>query len=103
MHKKRNYHKVRKIPMGQILWNLFLLTLGNIICAVAINSIIIPHRFMSGGVAGVSIIIHYLVPSLPVGLLYLFINIPIFVMGWKLVGRRFFLYSTAEWSSSRFR
>ncbi|MEA3222780.1 MAG: YitT family protein [Thermodesulfobacteriota bacterium] len=95
MHKKKIYHKVRKIPIGQILWNLFLLSLGSTICAVAINGIIIPHQFMSCGITGVSLIIHYLVSSLPIGLLYLVINIPIFAMGWKLVGKRFFFYSIA--------
>lgn len=79
--------------LGQILWNLALITTGSAICAVAINGILIPKAFVSGGVTGLALIIHYLVPTLSLGLLYLLLNIPLFALGWKYVGRRFFLYS----------
>ena len=79
----------------QILENLFLITLGSILCGIAVNGILIPHRFFSAGFAGVTLIIHYLTPTVSPGLIYLLINIPVFILGWKLVGRRFFLYSLA--------
>jgi uncharacterized membrane-anchored protein YitT (DUF2179 family) len=76
-------------------WNLVLLSLGSLLCAVAINGILIPHRFVSGGVTGVALIIHYLSPSLPVALIYALANIPLFIAGWFFVSRRFFIYSIA--------
>jgi uncharacterized membrane-anchored protein YitT (DUF2179 family) len=79
--------------LSQILWNLALITTGSAICAVAINGILLPKAFVSGGVTGLALIIHYLVPKLSVGALYLLLNIPLFALGWKYVGRRFFLYS----------
>lgn len=79
----------------EILWHLGLIGLGSGLCAVAINGILIPHRFVSGGLVGLSLVIHYLFPTLQVGLLYLILNIPLFVMGWMYVGRRFFVYSIA--------
>jgi uncharacterized membrane-anchored protein YitT (DUF2179 family) len=81
--------------MGQILWNLVLIIMGSCICAVAINGILIPRGFVSGGVTGVALIFHYIIPFLPVSVLYLLFNVPLFTMGWKYVGRRFFLYSVA--------
>ena len=78
---------------GQILWNLSLISGGSIICAVAVNGILIPKGFVSGGVTGLALVVHYLIPQLSVGLLYLLLNIPLFALGWKYVGRRFFLYS----------
>ena len=80
-------------PAKQMLWNLFLLFVGSLICAVAVNGILIPQAFFGAGFTGVSIVIHYLVPSFPVGALYLLLNIPVFALGWMYVGRRFFLYS----------
>lgn len=80
-------------PAKQMLWNFFLLAVGSGICAVAVNGILIPHQFFGAGFTGVSIVIHYLVPSFPVWTLYLLLNIPVFVLGWMYVGRRFFLYS----------
>ena len=78
---------------GRILWNLALITVGSAICAVAVNGILIPKAFVSGGVTGLALVIHYLLPKLSVGVLYLLLNIPLFALGWKYVGRRFFLYS----------
>ena len=76
-------------------WNLVLLTLGSLLCAVAINGILIPHRFVSGGVTGMALIIHYLRPSLSVALIYALANVPLFIAGWFFISRRFFAYSIA--------
>jgi uncharacterized membrane-anchored protein YitT (DUF2179 family) len=81
--------------IGQILWNLFLISAGSVICAVAVNGILIPHGFLSGGFVGMTLIIHYLVPILPVSLLYFVLNIPVYCLGWMYIGKRFFLYSVA--------
>jgi len=79
----------------QVLWNLVLITVGSMLCATGINGILIPQQFLSGGVTGVAIAIRYLVPSLPIAMLYFILNIPIYALGWMYVGRRFFLYSIA--------
>ena len=78
-----------------VLWNLFLISSGSLICSLAINGILIPHKFLSGGFVGTTLIIHYLFPFLPVAGLYFVINIPVYFLGWKYIGRRFFLYSVA--------
>ncbi len=78
-----------------ILWNLALIAAGSLLCAWAINGVLVPHRFLSGGVTGLALIIHHLFPFLSIGLLYLVINIPIYVLGWLYIGRRFFWYSLA--------
>ena len=81
--------------LSRVLWNLGLITLGSVLCAVAVSGILIPHRFVSGGVTGLALVIHYLLPSAPVSVLYFLLNIPLFAFGWVFVGRRFFLYSIA--------
>jgi uncharacterized membrane-anchored protein YitT (DUF2179 family) len=77
----------------QVASNLFLIIVGSALCAVAVNGILIPHQFVSGGLTGLSLTVHYMFPALPVYLLYLILNVPIYAMGWRFVGRRFFLYS----------
>ena len=64
----------------QVLWNLVLISLGSALCASAINGILIPQGFFSGGFAGVSLVIHYLIPSLPIGALYFITNIPVYAL-----------------------
>jgi uncharacterized membrane-anchored protein YitT (DUF2179 family) len=79
----------------QVLWNLVLIAMGSVLCGVAVKGILIPHQFFAAGFTGVAMIIHYLVPFLPVGVLYFILNIPLYALGWMFVGRRFFLYSIA--------
>ncbi len=87
--------KKRIAALLQILWNLGLIALGSALCAVALNGILIPRQFLSGGFTGLSLIIHYLFPAFPLAAIYFLLNIPNFAFGWKYVGRRFFLYSGA--------
>jgi len=77
----------------QFFWNLILITTGSCICALAVNGILIPRKFVSSGVTGVALIFHYIIPYLPVSVLYLLFNVPLFALGWKYVSRRFFIYS----------
>jgi uncharacterized membrane-anchored protein YitT (DUF2179 family) len=81
--------------LRNILWNLLLIAVGSIICAAAIEGILVPKQFLAGGVAGLALLIHYLLPEWPVGVIYLLLNIPLFALGWMSVGRRFFFYSLA--------
>ena len=87
---------IRKRSLGKfrdIILNLSLIGVGSVLFAVAVNSILIPHKFLSGGITGLALIIHYLFPSLPVAWLYFLLNVPLFALGWAFVGRRFFYYS----------
>jgi uncharacterized membrane-anchored protein YitT (DUF2179 family) len=77
------------------LWNLGLIAVGSALCAVALNGILIPRGFLSGGFTGLALIIHFLFPAAPLGAVYFLLNLPNFAVGWKYVGRRFFLYSIA--------
>jgi len=76
-----------------ILYQIFLLTLGNALCVFAVLTILVPHKFLSGGLTGLSLIIYYKSQILSVGLLYLLINIPIFLTSLKLLGVRFVVYT----------
>ena len=79
----------------KIAYNLVLITAGSVICAVAVNSILIPKQFLAGGITGLAILIHYWLPSIPLGVVYFLLNVPIFIFGWMFVGKRFFFYSIA--------
>ncbi len=84
----------RKYPaVRQAAWTLVLLTAGSAVCAAAVNGILIPRQFVSGGFTGLALVVHYLWPALPVSALYFLFNVPLFATSWFLVGRRFFVYS----------
>ncbi len=82
------------IDSGKIVVkNVCLLTLGSCLSALSINGILIPNHFPSGGITGLSLLLHYQFTDLPFVLFYLMFNVPLFAVAWKYVGRRFFLYS----------
>jgi len=81
--------------LRSIVWNLLLLVAGSTVCAVAVNGILIPRQFLAGGFTGLAMLIYYWVPFVPLGVIYFVLNIPLFVIGWLFVGRRFFFYSMA--------
>ena len=64
------------------------MTLGILITAIALNMFFIPHKIASGGISGLATVLHYLF-GLPVGVLLLIFNIPIFIIGVKLLGSRY--------------
>lgn len=87
--KKLFYHRV----ISSVLWNLFLITAGSILFGIGLKSIAIPHGFITGGISGLSLLFYYVSGFLSPGLWYLIVNVPMFLIGWIYVSRRFFLYS----------
>jgi uncharacterized membrane-anchored protein YitT (DUF2179 family) len=85
----------RPRAVSQVIWNLMLLITGSVLCAMAINGLLIPNKFVSGGLTGLALVIHYAFPFLPVAWLYFFLNVPMFAAGRLFVGKRFFYYSIA--------
>ncbi len=74
-------------------WNLFLLTAGSLLVAFAIKSVAVPHGLLTGGVSGLALLGFYFVPALDAGSWYFLLNVPIMLLGLRLVSRRFVLYS----------
>ena len=76
-----------------VAWNLLLLTTGSIIYIIGMNGIVMHHNFISGGLYGLCLLIFYKTNLLSPGTWYLILNIPLFILGWIYVSRRFLLYT----------
>ena len=76
-----------------LLWNLILIAGGGLLLAIGIKSIAIPHGFITGGFSGLSLLIYYIFGGLSPGIWYLVLNIPLFIIGWIWLSRRFVFYS----------
>ena len=74
-------------------YNLFLLTVGSIIFIIGINGVVVHHTFITGGLYGACLLLYYKTGWLSPGILFLLLNIPLCIVGWILVSRRFVLYS----------
>lgn len=74
------------------LVKLVTILLGNFICAFAFNALLIPNQLLSGGVTGIAIMLHYII-DLPLGLMIFLLNLPIFMVGAKIIDKKFVFYS----------
>ncbi len=72
----------------------FLILLGAVIYAVGFQFFLYPNNITSGGVVGTAMIINQL-SGLPVGVLTIALNIPLFVIAWRHFGLDFLLGSLA--------
>lgn len=71
----------------RLLLDLVQIFVGSVLCAVAVNGILVPKNFATGGITGLCLIIHRVIPSLNLGLIYLLVNIPLFLLAWMYVGQ----------------
>jgi len=79
--------------LSSIAWNLLLITAGAVVFSIGLKAIAIPHGFITGGISGLTLLFYYVSGLLSPGLWYLLVNVPIFLIGWVFVSRRFFFYS----------
>lgn len=86
--KEKAYRRLKDLA-----WNLFLIIFGNLFTAISINGICLQHQMLSGGLTGLSLGLKYIFPDISVPATYFLLNVPVFLLGWRYVGRRFFLYS----------
>ncbi len=78
--------------LSNLLIESLLIIGGELLNAYAFNALIVPARLLSGGVVGISLLLNQLL-SLPIGLQTAIYNIPIFILGYRMLGRRFILLS----------
>lgn len=72
--------------MGKLFQNYILIVLASALYALAFNWCFVPNGIAFGGVTGIAQIINAVLPQVPVGTLVIVMNIPLFLLGWKLLG-----------------
>ena len=69
-----------------------IIILGAGLFAFGLNYLLVPNRLYEGGITGVTLITKYLF-NVPISMMNLVFNIPIFIIGWWILGRKS-LYSS---------
>ncbi|MBG0791288.1 MAG: YitT family protein [Desulfovibrionaceae bacterium] len=73
-----------------LVWNVFLLTLGSVVYVIGYSGIAAHHDFVPGALYGLAVVGNNIVPEISLARWYVLLNVPLFVVAWKSVGRRFF-------------
>ena len=77
---------------ARILRNYLIIAIGSVIYAVGFQFFLYPNNITSGGVVGTSMIINQLT-GLPVGVMTILLNIPLFIVAWRHFGLDFLIGS----------
>ena len=72
--------------MVQKIKSYGIIALGSVIYALAFDWFAAPNQIAIGGVTGLAQVLNVLIPILPVGILSILINVPLFLAGWRLLG-----------------
>ena len=75
-------NRVAKQYVLPYLW----ITLASAVYAVGFNWCYEPNQIGFGGITGVGQIINHILPWAPIGTVVIILNIPLFLLGWKLLG-----------------
>ena len=76
-----------------LVWSYFMITVASAIYAVGFNWFYAPNAIAFGGITGVGQIINAVLPWAPIGTVVIILNIPLFILGWRLFGGHLLLSS----------
>lgn len=82
-----------KHSITSVFWNILIITLGSLVYAIGAEAILVHHKFIIGGIYGTALLIYYKSNLLSPGIWFLLLNIPLLIVGWIFLSRRFFFYS----------
>jgi uncharacterized membrane-anchored protein YitT (DUF2179 family) len=78
--------------MRQHIKNIAAILLGTALYAFSINYFTLANRLAEGGFTGVGILLNYYF-AIPLAWSNLILNIPLFILSWKILGRKMFAYT----------
>lgn len=84
--------EVEKVIFGLRYKNIFFIILGSAIFSFGLVHFNMQHNLGEGGFTGITLLLYFLWNWDP-ALVYILLNIPIFLIGWKFLGRNSFIYT----------
>ncbi len=77
----------------KLLISYFWITIGSVIYALGFDWCYAPNAIGFGGITGLAQIVNALLPWAPIGTVVIILNIPLFFLGWRLLGGHLLLSS----------
>ena len=78
--------------LKKIMIELIGTIIGAFVMAIAVSLFLLPNQLSSGGIAGIATITYYLL-HLPMGIMIIVINVPLFILAIFKIGKSFFFKS----------
>jgi uncharacterized membrane-anchored protein YitT (DUF2179 family) len=82
-----------KQTIKEFFTKLTIMFFGGALGGIAFNAFILPYEILSGGISGLALIITYLTPFMPLYLIIIALNIPLFIWGFFELDKKLIFYS----------
>lgn len=80
------------IKLRRLIINLVKIVIGTVIMAVGIDLFLLPNQLSTGGFSGIGTIVYYMY-GVKVGTTVILLNIPLFILAYFKLGKKFFFNS----------
>jgi uncharacterized membrane-anchored protein YitT (DUF2179 family) len=84
--------KLSKNAVKIIAIDFMGILVGSVILAVGLNMFMVPNMLAPGGISGLAVVLYYLL-KFPVGVTIIILNIPLFIIGYLVLGPRVVIQS----------
>lgn len=81
------FERIKSLPWKKWIIEFFGILIGTAIMGIALNLFLVPNKLAAGGISGLGIVLYHLY-SIPVSLIIIIGNVPIFILGWIVLGRK---------------
>lgn len=75
-----------KHTLSRVAGDYTWIFLGAVLYSVSFDWFYVPNQIGFGGLTALGMILNHLSPAIPIGGVVLVLNVPIFILGWKLLG-----------------
>lgn len=80
------------VPVRRYIREILVILLGSLLTAAAFQLLMYPNSIVTGGITGIAQIVNMLT-GFPIGVATILMNIPLFLLAWRKMGRQFVVYS----------
>lgn len=75
---------------NSIFYRYAMVAISCVVMGVAFNTFYVPNKLLSGGISGIAGILYYTM-DLPIGIVSIILNIPLFILGYKFMDKEYLI------------
>ena len=77
---------MKQTGLSRLARDYIWIALGSVLYSISFDWFYVPNQLGFGGLTALGMILNHLSPAIPIGMVVLVLNIPIFILGWKFLG-----------------
>ena len=77
---------MKKPDLARVVRDYLWITLGSVLYSLSFDWFYVPNQIGFGGLTALGMILNHFSPAIPIGMVVLVLNIPLFLLGWKFLG-----------------